>query len=77
MKNKIVNIALKNDLKEILANPSNHGEVTKGNMSGFSIEVEVKEPLSFGSYTYYENETLRDADFEILLQLIKDNPIKA
>ena len=72
MKNEIVNIALKNDLKDFLKNPSNYGEVTKGEMSGFSIEVEVKEPLSFSSYTYYENETLRDSDFEVLTELLKN-----
>lgn len=73
MKNKIVNIALKNDLKEILVNPSNIASVTKGELSGFSIEVEEKEPQSFSSYTYYEDEKLRDADFDELQTLIKEN----
>jgi len=73
MKNKIVNIALKNDLKGILENTSNVASVTKGEVSGFSIEIEEKEPQSFSSYTYYENEKLRDADFDELQTLIKEN----
>ena len=73
MKNKIVNIALKNDLKEILENPSNIASVTKGEVSGFSIEIEEKEPQSFSSYTYHEDEKLRDADFDELQTLIKEN----
>ena len=73
MKNKIVNIALKNDLKEILVNPNKIASVTKGEVSGFSIEIEEREPQSFSSYTYYENEKLRDADFDELQTLIKVN----
>jgi hypothetical protein len=75
MKNKIVNIALKNDLKNFLKNPNNIGEVRKGEVSGASIEVEEKDPQSFSSYTYYENEKLRDADFEELQTLIKENNV--
>jgi hypothetical protein len=73
MKNKLVNIALKNDLKNFLKNPTKIGEIRKGDVSGFSIEVEEKDPQSFSSYTYYENEKLRDADFEELQTLIKEN----
>lgn len=73
MKNKIVNIALKNDVKEILKNTNKIASVTKGEVSGFSIEIEEKEPQSFSSYTYYENEKLRDADFDELQTLIKEN----
>lgn len=73
MKNKIVNIALKNDLKGILENTSNVASVTKGDVSGFSIEIEEKEPQSFSSYTYHEDEKLRDADFDELQTLIKEN----
>jgi hypothetical protein len=75
MKNKIVNIALKNDLKQILKDPTKYGEVRKGDVSGFSIEVEEKDPHSFSSYTYYENEKLRDEDFEELQTLIKENNV--
>lgn len=75
MKNKIVNIALKNDLKQILKNPTKFGEVRKGEVSGFSIEIEEKDPQSFSSYTYYENEKLRDADFEELQSLIKESNV--
>lgn len=73
MKSKIVNIALKNDLKEILSNPSKIASVEKGTVSGFSIEIEEKDPQSFSSYTYHEDEKLRDADFDELQTLIKQN----
>lgn len=73
MKSKIVNIALKNDLKEILSNPSKIASVEKGTVSGFSIEIEEKDPQSFSSYTYHEDENLRDADFDELQTLIKQN----
>ncbi len=73
MKTNIVNIALKNDLKEILSNPSKIVSVSKGDVSGFSIEVEENDPQSFSSYTYHEDEKLRDADFDELQTLIKQN----
>lgn len=69
MKNKIVNIGLRNDLKEILTNPENIHYITKGSVSGCSIEICFKEPLAFSSYTYYNNEQLRDSD---LVQLEKE-----
>ena len=72
MKKDIVNIALKNDLKSILGNPDNVVKVFKGGVSGFSIEIEFKEPQTFSSYTYYELESLRDADWETLQSLIEN-----
>lgn len=73
MKSKIVNIALKNDLKQILQKPNKIVSVEKGTVSGFSIEIEETDPQSFSSYTYYEDEKLRDADFDELQTLIKEN----
>jgi hypothetical protein len=75
MKNKIVNIALKNDLKAFLKNPNKIAKVWKGEVSGFSIEVEETDPQSFSSYTYYEAESMRDADFEELQTLIKESNV--
>jgi hypothetical protein len=72
MKNKIVNIGLKNDLKEILTNPENIHYITKGSVSGYSIEICFKEPLSFSSYTYYNNEQLRDSDLVELEKQISE-----
>jgi len=73
MKNKLVNIALKNDLRNFLKNPNKIAKVWKGDVSGASIEIEETDPQSFSSYTYYENEKLRDEDFEELQTLIKEN----
>jgi hypothetical protein len=75
MKTKIVNIALKNDLKKILETPTKFGEVSKGDVSGFSIELEEKDPQSFSSYTYYDYEKLRDADFDELQTLLKSKDV--
>jgi hypothetical protein len=74
MKNKIVNIALKNDLKQILKDPTKYVEVRKGDVSGFSIEIE-EDPQAFSSYTYYDNENLRDADYQELERLISENNV--
>ena len=63
----MTNRSLKNDLKELLANPSNISNVRKGGISNFSIEIETKEPLTLCSYTYYDNEQTRDLDFEELI----------
>lgn len=75
MKNKIVNIGLKNDLKEIVGKPTNIGNVSKGDVSGNSIEVTFNDPQAFSSYTYYENETLRDSDYQELERLINESNV--
>jgi hypothetical protein len=75
MKNTIKNIGLKNDLKEIVGNPTNIGNVSKGDVSGNSIEVTFNDPQAFSSYTYYENESLRDADYQELERLISENNV--
>jgi hypothetical protein len=73
MKTNIINIALKRDLNEIVSNPKNITRVSKGDVSGNSIEVEFKEPVSFSSYTYYDNENNRDKDLTELENLIQEN----
>jgi hypothetical protein len=75
MKNTIKNIGLKNDLKEIIGNPTNISKISKGDVSGNSIEVTFKNPQAFSSYTYYENESLRDADYQELERLISENNV--
>jgi hypothetical protein len=44
-------------------------EFRKGTVSGYSIEIEESDPQSFTSFTYYEDESGRDADFDLLTQL--------
>ena len=67
MKNNI----LERDLKEILANPSNYKDITKGDLSGASISLISIEPLAETSYTYYKKGKDRDSDYESLIGLIK------
>jgi hypothetical protein len=43
--------------------------LSKGNISGYSIEIIEPEPLSYTSFIYYENEDKRDEDFEIIKQI--------
>ncbi len=64
------NIALKNDLKGILANPANIKNVGKSEIGDASLDVEYKEPISFDTYTY-PNVSERDADLIELQELIK------
>jgi len=75
MKINILNIALKNDLKKILKDPTKFGKISKGDVSGFSIELEEKTPQSFSSYTYYEDEKLRDSDFNELQTLLSSKNV--
>ena len=44
----------------------NRLEFRKGIVSGHSIEIEELDPESFTSFTYYEDETARDNDFDLL-----------
>ena len=66
----MINKSLKSDLKQILANPSNIVKIEKGDVSNFSIEIELKEPETQCSYIYYNRETIRDLDFKELEELI-------
>jgi hypothetical protein len=69
MSNAFVNIVLKNDLKDITKNITGF-EISKGNVSGNSIEIVEKETQSESSYVYYERDGDRDKDYELLLELI-------
>lgn len=66
------NVSLKNDLNEILEK-SNDLVIEKGGISGNSISIYyLSSNEDFGTYTYYANETNRDADFDALQSLIKE-----
>ena len=66
-----MNKFLKNDLIEILQNPMNV-TITKGNVNGFSIEIEFIQERIFESYLYKDNETKRDNDLKHIITLIKE-----
>ena len=63
---------LESDLKTILKNTDNIKSVTKGDVSGASIEIEYKEPVSIDSFVYYKNLADRDIDYSDLMKLIPD-----
>jgi len=64
---KLNNVALKNDLNEIL---ENNYEVSKGTVSGNSIEM--VEGNSLSSYTYYGKEKERDEDLKTIEELLEN-----
>jgi len=66
-----MNKFLKNDLIEILQNPMNV-TITKGNVNGFSIEIEFIQERIFESYLYKDNELKRDNDLKHIITLIKE-----
>lgn len=69
----IVNIGLKKDLEDILANPKNLSTYFKGNkVTDNSIEVWYKEPVQQSSNLYYEDADLRDSDFELFEKALKE-----
>ena len=70
MSNVFVNIVLKNDLKE-LSQKVKDIEISKGDVSGNSIEITELETNSQSSYVYYDRAGDRDRDYELLLELIK------
>jgi hypothetical protein len=41
----------------------------KGTVGGFSIEISENDPESHTSFIYYEDESARDLDFDLLTQL--------
>jgi hypothetical protein len=69
MSKVFVNIVLKNDLKSLTEN-LNDLEISKGTVSGNSIEITEKSTQSESSYVYYERDGDRDKDYELLLELI-------
>jgi len=70
MSKGFINVVLERDLKE-LSNNITGFEITKGDVSGFSIEVVEIETNSQSSYVYYDRDAERDNDYELLLELIE------
>jgi len=70
MSNLFVNVVLKNDLKNITKNIDGF-EISKGSVSGNSIEITEKSTQSESSYVYYERDGDRDKDYDLLLEIIK------
>lgn len=68
----MINRSLKSDLKQILANPKNIVKIKKGDVSNFSIEIELKEPEAQCSYIYYDKKGSRDLDFQELESLVQE-----
>ena len=68
--NSFKNVVLQRECKELLLNAIN---VERGVVGGCSIEVEIKEPLSYDSFLYQGKnaEIYREHDFKILEQLFK------
>lgn len=73
-KSGIINIGLQKDLKTILANPDNVEKIYKGVrvITNFSIEIWFKEPRTFSSNVYYENEALMESDYKLLMEAIEN-----
>ena len=71
MSNVFVNIVLKNDLKELTQKVKDI-EISKGDVSGNSIEITELETNSQSSYVYYDRVDDRDKDYELLLETIKN-----
>lgn len=70
MDKRIVNIVLQKDLNDIIKNIASI-EISRGDVSGNSIEIFEKETKSESSYVYYDNSADRDNDYELLLELIE------
>ena len=66
------NQVLGRDLKELIENVENL-EITKGKVSGYSIEVYEKTTDTQGSYVYSKNSKHRDEDYLTLLDAIEFN----
>lgn len=64
------NQVLRRDLKELISIVNNI-EISKGKVSGYSIEVYDKSTQSQGSYIYSKNIKQRDEDYNTLLEAIE------
>jgi hypothetical protein len=71
MKENFLNIVLKSDFKDLKKN-ADKLIITKGNVSGYSIEIEDTTTQSQSSYIYYERDGDRDKDIELLLKTINE-----
>ena len=70
MKKDFINVMLINDLEE-LTDKVRIIEISKGTVSGNSIEVTEREINSQNSYVYYDRVADRDKDYKLLLELIE------
>lgn len=66
-----MNRLLQNSLEDILAEPMNVS-ITKGSVSGNSIEVLFIREQSFESFLYQSNVSARDKDLVELVKKIKE-----
>lgn len=69
------NQVLGRDLKGLIENIENieNLEITKGKVSGYSIEIYDKTTETQGSYVYCKNMKQRDEDYLTLLEAIELN----
>jgi hypothetical protein len=65
-----INTLLKNDIKELQKNLKVI-EITKGDVSGNSIEIYEKITKSYNSYVYYSRSIDRDKDYQLLLEMLE------
>jgi hypothetical protein len=70
MSKSFINVVLQRDLKDITNNITGF-EISKGDVSGYSIEITEKSTDSQSSYVYYDKDAERDNDYELLLELIE------
>lgn len=71
MKTQLLNTSLKRDINTILSELDNVNGIKKGTVSGYSIEIEYKEPSAVNSFIYYDNKSARDKDLKELTSIIK------
>lgn len=64
------NIILTREIKEITSNLYDI-EITKGDVSGNSIEIYYKIKNTYTSYVYYKNIKKRDDDYDNLLEILE------
>jgi len=69
----MTNRSLNSDLKKLLAEPRNISNITMGDVSNYSIEIEFIMPPTFSSYVYYDKVDDRDDDYYELQVLISEN----
>lgn len=65
------NTSLRKDYVNVLNDKKNIVSVKIGTLSGYSIEIQLLNPIASSSYTYYANKEKRDQDFELLNKILK------
>ncbi len=68
--NGFKNVVLNRECKNLVSTAIN---VEKGNVGGYSIEIETDNPIAYDSYLYQGRtaESDRDQDFKILEEMFK------